>query len=70
MEVKDVVSLDKDYDVNEIMGNLVYALNDDNFTFLAIKDRFKENDKFNLIKVFLFLLRKSIAVQYLKRELI
>ncbi|CEP44151.1 HAD-IC family P-type ATPase [Paraclostridium sordellii] len=42
MEVKDVVSLDKDYDVNEIMGNLVYALNDDNFTFLAIKDRFKK----------------------------
>lgn len=61
MEVKDVVSLDKDYDVNEIMGNLVYALNDDNFTFLAIKDRFKENDKFNLIKSIPFSSQKKYS---------
>lgn len=50
MEVKDIVIIDKDYYVNEIMGNLVSSLNDDNFTFLAIKDKFDKNDNFNLIK--------------------
>lgn len=61
MEVKDVVTIDKDYDVNEIMGNLVYALNDDNFTFLAIKDRFNESNNFKLIKSIPFSSQKKYS---------
>lgn len=50
MEVKDLLVIDEDYDIQEIMGNLVHALNDDNFTFLAIKDRFSEVKSFDLVK--------------------
>lgn len=48
MEVKDVVELDKDYSekIDDILCSMVYALNDNNPTFSAIKNRFTSKEVF------------------------
>lgn len=48
MEVKDVVELDKDYSekIDDVLCSMVYALNDNNPTFSAIKNRFTSKEVF------------------------
>ena len=50
MEVIDVISLDNKYDINKIISNINYYLDDNNPTAIALKNRFGKNDDFNLIK--------------------
>lgn len=61
MEVKKVIQIDENYNIDEIMGNLIFALNDENFTFLAIKDKFKEFKNFKLIKSIPFSSQKKYS---------
>lgn len=48
MKVKDVVLLKK-VNIDDIMGNLVSNLNDDNATLLAIKDKYKKKDNYKCV---------------------
>ena len=50
MEVIDVINLDNKYDINKIISNINYYLDDNNPTAIALKNRFGKNDDFNLIK--------------------
>ncbi|MDF9824223.1 cation-transporting ATPase E [Breznakia sp. PF5-3] len=48
MEVKEVVVLSDD-DIDEIMGNYVRSMSDDNATFLALRNHFEEINTFEFI---------------------
>ena len=50
MEVVKVISLDKKYDIDEIMGNIVNNLEVDNATSEAIGNYFKKQDNYQVIK--------------------
>lgn len=53
MKLKEVIPL-KNVDIDNIMGNLVNNLNDDNATLLAIKDKFKKKTNFKCLKTIPF----------------
>ena len=44
MEVKEVITINKDYDIKEIMNNICGNLEDDNATMIALKKYFKSNN--------------------------
>lgn len=48
MKVKDVVLL-KDINIDDVIGNLVNNLNDDNATLLAIKNKYKSKDNYKCV---------------------
>ncbi len=54
MQVSDVIPLRQDVPVDEIMGNLVRVLQDENETFLALKRRFPEQNTMNESAVLAF----------------
>lgn len=47
--VKDLISFKENLNINDIIANIVYALNDDNSTSMALKNYFKSNNKFEII---------------------
>lgn len=49
MEVEKVIPLDN-YDIDEVMGNIVNTLDDENATFKALKKYFKKRDNYQVIK--------------------
>ena len=48
MEVVDIVNLDNNYDIEEIVSNISYYLDDNNPTAIALKNRFGKNNNFKL----------------------
>jgi len=50
MEVIKVITLNEKYNLNEIMGNIVHNLDDDNATSKAMKSYFKKQDNYKIIK--------------------
>lgn len=50
MEVIKVITLNNKYDVNNIMGNIITALDTDNSTSEAVKRYFKNNSNMTIIK--------------------
>ena len=44
MEVKEVITINKDYDIKEIMNNICGNLEDDNATMIALKKYFKSKN--------------------------
>lgn len=50
MEVIKVINLDKNYDVDNIMGNIVNSLEADNATFDALQKYFKKCDNYKVIE--------------------
>lgn len=53
MKLKEIIPL-KNIDIDNIMGNLVNNLNDDNATLLAIKDKFKKKTNLKCLKTIPF----------------
>ena len=49
MEVIKTITLDKRYDLDMIMGNIVHNLDDENATALAMKKYFKKQDNYKII---------------------
>jgi len=54
MEVIKVINLNKKYDVDTIMGNIVNSLNSDNATFDALEKYFKKCDNYSVIETIPF----------------
>lgn len=50
MEVIKVIPLDKKYDIDNIMGNIVNTIENDNATFEALENYFKKCDNLKVIK--------------------
>ena len=50
MEVINSITLDKKYNIEEIMGNIIYHLDSDNATSEAMNRKFKKQDKYTFIK--------------------
>lgn len=50
MEVIKVIPLDKKYDIDNIMGNIVNSLESDNTTFDALEKYFKKCDNYKIVK--------------------
>lgn len=51
MKVKDIINLDKKYDLELILGNMVNHLTSDNATMEALKDKFKTYNNFKALQV-------------------
>jgi len=50
MEVKKVIKLDNNYDIYNIMGNIINCLDNDNSTFDALEKYFKKCDNLKVVK--------------------
>lgn len=66
MQVEDVIKLKRTRDnIENIIGNMVDALDDNNATFMALKDRFQSTDKMNFTDKMPFnSTRKMSAVRF------
>lgn len=70
MEVINTVEIDKSFSnkINEIMSSMVYALNDNNPTFNAIRDKFGNKKVYDAIKSVPFSSEKKWSGVYFKNE--
>ena len=70
MEVINTVEIDKSFSnkINEIMSSMVYALNDNNPTFNAIRDKFGNKKVYDTIKSVPFSSEKKWSGVYFKNE--
>lgn len=70
MEVINTVEIDKSFSnkINEIMSSMVYALNDNNPTFNAIRDKFGNKKVYDAIKSIPFSSEKKWSGVYFKNE--
>lgn len=50
MEVINVIPINNDYNIPEIMGNIINSLESDNATFDALKKYFKKYDNYKVVK--------------------
>ncbi len=62
MKVTKVITLSKNYDVDNIMHNISYYMDDGNSTSLAINDYYEKNKSFNLVNKISFSSQKKYAV--------
>lgn len=54
MEVKDVIKLNNDYDINNILSNFAYSFDSVNSTLKALQNRFERKDNLLVLKVIPF----------------
>lgn len=51
MEVKDIIKFSKNYNIEEILGNLAYGFRDSNQTLLAIQNRFVKKNNYRIKEI-------------------
>lgn len=59
--VKEVISFNKNIDLENIIANIVYSLNDDNSTSIALKNSFKVKETFKIISKVPFTSEKKVS---------